>query len=108
MKFHNDGLQKAYVSAQKASEDMLKNLDRISNDIKNLEEFLQSSGFGEFHKSYKTEDNASFDICWNSKRLCNLGCPLIETKVKIRLIAYPFLTDFLESISRFHTLKGKE
>lgn len=104
--FYNPELQTKIEAAKKISEDHLKTLDKVSSDIKNLEEFLQGSGFGEFTKGYKTEDDKNLILWWNGKRLCLETVNLIETKIKSRLEAYRFLPDFLESISLMHSRLG--
>ncbi len=104
-------LEEKFAMAEKVSQEHLKKLDKISLDIKRLEAFLQKSGFGCFRKTYETnipEDRSIF-LIWNGARLCGAAAetPLIETKVRNRLISHPFLADFLESICLHHTEVNK-
>lgn len=109
----NKELHEKYLSAKKVSEEHLKRLALIDMDITRVEAFLQKSGFGEFYKNYKLDENLSFDLNFQGKKLLfgginflNSGVCLIDAKIKIRIEVYPFLPDFLESIASFHATLG--
>jgi len=104
--FNNDELQKQYEEARKVSIEHLQKLDRISIDIRRLEEFLKQSGFGEYHKEYYDEYNNKVLLNWTGKRLCLENTNLIETKVMYRMKAYIFLPEFLKDISTMHLNLG--
>jgi hypothetical protein len=107
--FYDDELQKSYLIAKHLSEKHLKYLDKISNDIKKLEKFLDTTGYGEYTKSYKKPDEVydSVHLTWRGGRIMLGGFNLIETKVKQRMEAYPYLSNFLKSIAYYHE-EGKK
>jgi hypothetical protein len=102
IQFSSKDLQEKYEAAKRMSDDHLKKLDTIGVDIRRVEDFLQKSGYGEFKKQY-----GDVPLVFDGKRLCYYSTPILETKVKTRLEAHPFLGDFLESIALFHSLIGE-
>lgn len=96
--FYDEDLQKSIIIAEEQSKNFKKRLDACDNDIKNLEKFLKNSGFGNYKKEYEK----FFLFFENGKIRFNFDMPLIECTVSIRMLAYPFLSDFLDSIVKYY------
>lgn len=90
-------LERAFNKAKEISEKKLNNLDKISDDIKKIEKFLQSSGFSAHEFCY--EIGVTTDLGWDGSRLNLNGKPLIESKAAERLRVYPLLWDFLNMLA---------
>lgn len=95
--FHCPKLQKAFDKAKLISRDKLHFLDMISDDIRKLEKFLQSSGFPPYHTMYG--DDSSIYLKWDGFRLNLNDRPLIEAKATERVKVHPLLGNFLTQIS---------
>ncbi len=127
--FHSSVLKNSIKESDSTFNQYLKSLDTISNDIKNLENYLREKGITLYHThfagSYLPEEKASF-ITW---RYCESvkkfrlfytvmewtdpedefnvpdaesiewEKPLIETESAIRLSVFPALPDFIKSLA---------
>ncbi len=109
IKFHDESLQKIMEDAKNIKNETSKMLDKISNDIKNLEKLFQSSSFYKFKKQF-IKDHECFYLNWNGNRL--MYClikedlleekPLIECKADVRVKSSRFLAEFFHDLLENH------
>ncbi len=102
--FDNKELQDVYQKNQRFLKSNEKTLNEISNDIKQLENFLKNNVFKEYSMSLFLDLGEAKEervrLYWNKTRLMFSGWlqerPLIETKIQIRLQISPLLPQFME------------
>lgn len=106
--FKNKELNETYNKTKDNLLSIGNRFDMISNDIRKFEKFLIELNLNvDFEKEYFI-DSIPYILFYNSfnKRLycCfdNLEKPLIEHKITIREIMYPYLSDFLIFISSYY------
>ncbi len=129
LSFHSSILKNSIKETDPTFNEYLKSLDTISNDIKNLENYLRIKGIAIYHThfagSYLPEEKSSF-ITWrycesikkfrlfytvmvwndpedefNIPAVENIEWekPLIETESVIRLSVFPALPEFITSLA---------
>lgn len=119
--FNSKSLQKIVIEIEEESEKYKRSLDEISNDIRNLEEFIKYNSLG-ISFSYKLpeiiKDNDVIQryLIWEGNRIKYKTCinnsltgpkkALIETKIEIRIETYLYLSNFLEEL--FKAIKELE
>lgn len=115
----SENLQKIHSSAEEVIASHVQRLDRISNDIRALEEILLKAGIPfKFSYSLKREfwldsegkktDQTYYYLIWDKKRIIyevskgynqtQESLPLIETKSQVRLFVENELASFYEKI----------
>lgn len=104
--FNDDKLNNLIENSQKIIDKRIKELNAISNDIKNLEEFLQKNFGGiVFELNLTFEVSLIYDkrlkyLCYSMDRQKILmDRPLIECPLEVRLVVRHRLPDFLKAIS---------
>ncbi|QPJ62838.1 MAG: hypothetical protein G3M70_13510 [Candidatus Nitronauta litoralis] len=127
--FHSTVLHKSIRETDSTFNQYLKSLDTISNDIRNLENYLREKGvthnFSYFAGSYLPEEKASFItwrycesakkyrlfytvMVWNdpddefnkpTQESIEWEKPLIETESAIRMSVFPALPEFIKSLA---------
>lgn len=111
--FNNPELQKIYEESQPIIEEHLRSLDKISDDIKNLEILLKHAGGEGFKAELRDKDgilqgslqflNGRLRHEFIDDHLSNTSIPLIEKKVATRIKMAKYLPDFL--IKFFEAIK---
>ncbi len=103
--------------------DLLKNeidisnesMNKMSNDIRLLEETIQKSGFKDYSMKIPNPDKPMY-LNWNEnqRRLTLIygepptERPLIETKFTLRAETHPFLDQFIEGLIEFQQRTSKK
>lgn len=110
--FHNPKLQNAYAANDDIFVDSHQKMEQVSSDIRTLEHFLQSKNIEtefEFllpfpngkHYIAWLENNEVFRLFYSvSDKLDFWSCPLIETKIEIRMAVSPYLPNFLYNFAQ--------
>lgn len=115
VKFNNNNLQQVVNSSQNIIKKFHNNLDKVSEDIKQMDLVLHSLALPfSYCFKFKEDETGTHYIFWKKDRLLYkvkdqegkvYTKPLLESKADERLACWPYLADFyknlVEKISEF-------